>query len=974
MTTPNTPPLRRRPSSAAVRLARPVLAAGCIWIATTRALAADGRVVGRVSDAATQAALPGAEVTVAGSSARAVTGPDGSFTLSLPPGEYQLSSYYLGYPAQTIPVVVADGASVPAKFTLGSSEVVTLETFTVEGSREGQARALNQQRTSQNLVNIVSADLAGQFPDKTIADAVKRLPGVTVETDTDTGGSEGRYISIRGLNADFNAVSINGVRAAVSDFSGLSRRVPLDVVSAKSADQIVVTKALRPDQDGDGIGGAVDITTRSPFDREGYYLTLEGAIGYSALADDYSSSYPHNDPSTEFSAAFSSPVGTEGKQGIALSVNFRDRAFVKQRVSTTGWRTDVDTGAYRPLGIALQHFYDDVTARGLTGTYEWRPSNDVRFRLDASYSDRETERGRDRQVVNYGTPDAAGAVIEGDTFVRFTNSTGTSGATRRIERNVRQFFEEQGLLNATLRGDITAGAWTFTPLLGVNLGTFDGDPDRDVSARFRSSRGTLTYSANGYLPGFSTTAPRNDPANYFLNSLDRGTSSVEDLGLTGALDAEREATFLGGEGSWKFGLKTNAFEREYDKTENYFFRNSVDIPDIYADQALAGYGPERTLDGAYDYGFFIDPDQVRDIANTPGTLDEPAVDNRLRGLANSYEATEDVNAGFAQGEFTWGQLTALAGARVELTRVEFSGHSGTTNGIGDVVSVTPYTASNDYVDVLPGLHLRYEQTKNLIYRFAVTRSLARPRLSDLNPGTFQDNDLLEITRGDVDLEPTRSTNFDLGAEYYFARAGVLSAGLFYKDMSDNVYTTRSFITGGPLDGYTVVSRANAKGASVQGFELGYDQQFTFLPAPFDGLGAFVNYTFADSEVDTGLAQFANVDLPLFNQVENTVNAGLFYEKGGFRTRVSLLYRSESLTELSTDVTTNDYDPKLSRYLAPTTTLDITASYRFLKHWQVFTEFSNVLDEAGKAYDGTEARMDYNEITDWTALVGLRWNL
>jgi TonB-dependent receptor len=215
---------------------------------------------------------------------------------------------------------------------------------------------------------------------------------------------------------------------------------------------------------------------------------------------------------------------------------------------------------------------------------------------------------------------------------------------------------------------------------------------------------------------------------------------------------------------------------------------------------------------------------------------------------------------------------------------------------------------------------------------------------------------------------------DLGFEYYFSNASVLSFGLFYKDMESNAYTTRSLIVGGPQNGYTLITPANAESAWVRGFEFGYDQQFTFLPAPFDGLGAFANYTYADSEVDTGIAAFANEDLPLFNQVGNTVNVGLFYEKSGFRARVSVLHRTESLIDIQTDAVSGNYDPKLSRYLAPNTTLDITGSYRFAKNWTVFASMQNALSEPGRAYDGNKNRMDYNEVTKWSANLGLRWSL
>jgi outer membrane receptor protein involved in Fe transport len=127
-------------------------------------------------------------------------------------------------------------------------------------------------------------------------------------------------------------------------------------------------------------------------------------------------------------------------------------------------------------------------------------------------------------------------------------------------------------------------------------------------------------------------------------------------------------------------------------------------------------------------------------------------------------------------------------------------------------------------------------------------------------------------------------------------------------------------------------------------------------------------------VDTGLAQFASIDLPLFNQVRDTINAGVFYEKGGLRARAALLYRSASLLGLSIDEDFRDYDPALSRYLDSSLTLDLTASYRFRRNWTVFAEMQNVLNEPGRAYDGTKARFDYREYTDWSAQLGLRWNL
>ncbi len=990
MHVPNRPPRRFRPA---------FLAGLCAWLVFAAGLAAqtpaDGFVSGRVLEASSKSVLPGAEISVAGSPARTTTDRGGEFTLRLPAGTHTLSIAYLGMSPKSATVTVTGGDTTPLTVTLDTG-VVTLEGVTIEASREGQARAVNQQRAAQNLTSIISSDLSGQFPDKTIADAVKRLPGITVETDTDTGGSEGRYITIRGMNADFNAVSVNGMRVVVSDFGGLSRRVPLDVVSAKSADQIEVTKALRPDQDGDGIGGAVNIVTRSPFDRDGLYAFAEGAIGLSNLLDNYTAGFPYDNPSYEASAGVSTLFGSARTFGLAVSANHRQRAFVKERIGTGGWAADGGPGgAYYPISLNLQDFFDDVEATGLNSTFEWRPSAEHRLRVDLGYSSRETERGRQRVVS--GFIDGGTGIALGDTYSSYTS-------TGRITRNVRQFFEDQSILNAVIRGESRLGDFTVNYFAGLNAGSFDGDADRDISVSFRTASTAKTIALGTDYPtigGAAYDSRYANPSSYFWSALDRGTSYVDDDELAAGLDVKREADLLGGRGHWQAGWKSRLFERDYRRVANRFRV----APGAFNDWAIDGfigfnqvgtsvadYLSKRSVDGRYDFGFYLDPLAVRRhadlLASTgPGgnRVFEPFPDNALRSQAGSYRTDEDIHAFYLQTQQTWHRLTALVGARVEFTDVRFRGFNARTSASnGQVVSVTPYDRKSDYSNVLPGLHLRFEQSKNLLYRFAITRSVARPRLSDLNPSIFEDpfgedafsrpgGFIATLDRGDIELKPTRSTNLDLSAEYYFGAASTLSVGVFAKDMKDNVY--RGYVFNDPAFPNTLVRTSlNAKDAWVRGFEISYDQVLTFLPEPLNGFGVFANYTYADSEVDTGLAQFARVNLPLFNQVRDTVNAGVFYEKGGFRARAALLYRSASLLGLSIDEDFRDYDPALSRYLDSSMTLDLTASYRFRRNWTVFAEMQNVLNEPGRAYDGTKARFDYREYTDWTAQFGLRWNL
>ena len=944
---------------------------------------ADGVVVGRVTDASTRAVLAGAEITVTKLSARTVSSGTGDFTLSLPAGDHVLDVSYLGLPSLAVNVKVASGQTASVTAALGSA-TVQLDAFKVAGTRDGQARALNQQRAAQNLTNIISADLNGQFPDKTIADAVKRLPGVTVETDRDSGGSEGRYITVRGMNADFNAVSINGMRVSVTNFDGVSRAVPLDVVSAKSADQIEVTKALRPDQDGDSIGGAVDIKTRSPFDRAGTWAFAEGVIGYSKLLSQYNN-YPFDNPLIESAAGYSTVFG-DGKLGLSLGANLRDRAFVKQRVSTQGWISRTFTPAtgaaltgFVPTSLALQDFFDDVTAVGFTATGEWRPDAETRVRLDFAYNDRETNRGRQRQVVNTGGGSFIGTpTLVEDTFTAFTRSG------NRVERNARDFYEDQRNVNVVGSAKKQLGALELTGLVGFNRGKFDGDAAKDINARFRTATGNTNYdiASGAKTPNFSSVIDRNAPANFSLQSLDRGTRFITDETWTCGLNGKLAAELGGGRGSWQFGVKSSERTRETTNVSRFYFSTSRFTPAGYTDAAgnvvtgsiLADYSSKGTADGRYAYGFFIDPAKLRAAADTLESrgLLSPATraDDRFRSLAGSSKIKETINSAYGQGQFTWGALTGLAGVRVEKSTNKINGYNATVEpSFGDYTSATPISGKTDKTQILPSVHLRYDASKSLLYRASITRSLARPSFSQLNPSrTIDDFDAI-VSSGDINLKMVESYNFDLSAEYYFNSVGFVSAGVFAKDMKNNVYTERTTITtpGATLN-YTQTRPRNAKSSKVSGVELGFEQQFNRLPAPLDGLGVGVNYTYTDSEIDLGFPVAGVTKLPLFDQVPHTVNASVFYDQSGLRLRASLLRRTETFFAVDT---TNF---ALSRYQAPSTTLDLTASYKFLRHWTVFAEFANVLNTPVRAYNSKEnLRLDYSEYSDWSGNFGVRWN-
>lgn len=968
--------------------ARCLLALATLLVLPALAAAQTGAIAGRVVDAATRNALAGAVVTVEGTQLRAATGPDGAFRLgNVPAGTATVRVSYLGFEDYTGPAAVVENTTLALSIPMTANAIV-LDALVVEGRAVGQAQALNQQRAAQNTVSIVSSDFSGQFPDKTIADAVRRLPGITVETDRDTGGSEGRYVTIRGMNADFNAITINGVRVTIADFGGASRAVPLDVVSARSAESIAVTKALLPSQDADGIGGAVDIRTRTPSPEEGRTASIEAQIGWRAMLEDYDN-YPYGNPTYEAAASYGDVFGENNAWSALVAVNLRDNAFVKQRVSTTGWSDVGSTSAsYVPAGLVLQHFFDDVSSTGASAALAYRPSETSSVRLDLAYNVRETDRGRQRLVVGTSSGSFVGTpVVDGDTVVSGTRSG------NRAQREVRDFGETQSNLSLALTGEHALGTGTtLTWLAGWNRGEFEGDQSRDILARFRTLTGNATWAitpGDAWNPAFSFSRNLNDPLNFRFDRVDRGSRDVTDDNFTLGTDLRQELatsfpSFL------QAGVRARLNRRDLTSQELAYYRSGLDPSFGISESSwtigsavgglgssVADYRANSTL-GGYDFGFFVDPVILRrqvDEAVRLGLLETDPVSNAARALARSYEADEDIYAAYLMGQATFGDLTLLAGFRVERTEIGFTGHNADGDGI-IFYSATPYSADNAYTDFTPGVHLRYDFTPRLIGRVALTRSLARATYANLNP-TRELNDFDEIvTEGNLDLDPVQSNNLDISLEYYLSEIGIASIGVFAKDMRNNIYTEVRTIGAGDgypsnVVGWTLERPRNAQGAEVYGVELAWEQNLAFLPGPFDGLGFGINYTYTDSEVDFGdlYPDLAGRDVPLFDQVGDVLNASLFYDKHGLRVRASLAFRSEAVFELDAD------DFALSRTYAASTVFDLTASYRVTDTITVFAEFQNITDEPNRAFNGDEdRRLDYEERTDWSGALGLRFTL
>jgi hypothetical protein len=235
---------------------------------------AKGRVVGRVTDASTGDYLPGANVMIKGTAFGAASDREGRYRIdNVPPGNFTLVVSYIGYNDYSAEISVAAGSTVNQDIALKQT-YVEMKEVTVLGLREGQMKALSQQKTATNIKNIVDAEQMQRFPDLNSAEVLQRVSGVSVTRDQ----GEGRFVLVRGMAAQLSTMTINGEK--IPSPQGDVRYVALDAIAADQLAGIEVTKAITPDMDGNAIGGSVNLRTKSAFDYPGRVLNVTTGSGY----------------------------------------------------------------------------------------------------------------------------------------------------------------------------------------------------------------------------------------------------------------------------------------------------------------------------------------------------------------------------------------------------------------------------------------------------------------------------------------------------------------------------------------------------------------------------------------------------------------------------------------------------------------------------------------------------------------------
>ncbi|GAB5465594.1 MAG: TonB-dependent receptor [Candidatus Kapaibacteriales bacterium] len=909
----------------------------------------DGVFTGTVVDQEGGIPLPGARISIQKLKTGTYTNNRGEFTLlNLPVGEYEYQITYIGYQTEVGMLNIAPGKTVSKVIRLVEADVTSDEVVVIGDALRGQARALNQQKSTINTTNIVSSDQMGRFPDANVGDAMKRIPGITVQYDQ----GEARFGLVRGTASRLNSVMINGDRIPSAEAE--NRSIQLDLIPADMIQTIEVNKAITPDMDADAIGGAINLVTRgAPYNQR---ISVTAASGLNLLTEQ---------PIWTGALVYGNRV-LDDKLGVILSASYNNHTLGSDNIEAE-WNVDDDGNVFmedfqirdyelqrvrRSLSLGFDYEFDPNNKVYVNGMYNWRDDWENRYRAryifdDAPGSDGIAEVAEIRRQTKGG--------IDND----------------RVD-NAR--LEDQRTYNFGFNGEHLLFNKVQLTWQGNYAQASEDRPNERYIEWENEEIPVGVNISNQRKPNVAEQVSQRDPSTFALREITEENQNTTDTDFNFRLDVEIPLL----EDEYKNSIKVGGRFRSKakDRNNNFFEYTPVNEYGSMAELGVIDKTVEDYLAGNYRSGLFTDPNALGalDLENS-GLFEKTDVIEEY--AAANFEATEVITGGYVMLKQDLGPLwNIIAGVRLENTVNEYNG----SQYIEDDDSVRDTSSTSDYMNIMPSILVRWQAQENLVVKASVTNTLARPNYYDLVPYQIINLEDNEIAVGNPALEPTTAVNFDLIGEIYFEQVGLVTGGGFFKLLDNYIFTQqrRNIEIGSRT--YDVVSRPeNGDAANIYGFEVAFQRKFDFLPGFLKDFGLFFNYTNTQSEIVDGLPNsegraeenaelgFSDDDIQLAGTANHMLNASLFFENEKLSTRLSLNYTSEYVDEYGSSAF-------FDRYYGEQMFLDFNASYRFLPTMRAFIEANNLTNQPLYYFQGVASRMMQAEYYNARFNVGVKFDM
>ena len=781
-----------------------------------------------------------------------------------------------------------------------------LEEITVVGTKATLISAIDKQRESNNLISVVDSDALGSFADTTAAEAIRRLPGISIENDQ----SEGRYVTIRGLSSNLNSIAVNGA-SMVAPENG--RSVMLDGLPTELLDSITVAKSLTPEMDADSIGGRVDFKTKNPSALTKRLLTLKVQNNFSEYADEQIN--------PKLALTYGDRVTDTVAHVVGLTYSSKDIVAFNNETGF-GWNNDVMNDDYemRYYELTRERYgftYDVDFAVGddrLFVNLFWNQYDDSELRWKDEYGD------LGKQVLSTS---ASGMVV--------------NEVKHDAETRVRE--ETRTIAAFNLGYETELSEWAIDSMVSYSFAEEDDSNNAEANFRTKYRNGDKVTTINWSNPQRPYLMPADaslyDPAEMDFDGFEVTSNISQDSEVAFVFNAEKEFDF----GVLKTGVKVKSREKDVD--------DYIIVYDGWGDKTLAEMNPQTNTDWRFANQTFsqqADPNKVWEMKKLVSEMDVDFEDATSR----DFTTTEDIFAAYVQNTYSWEKGLVIAGVRYENT--------STDSQAFEYGSTTKTHASSDHSFFAPSVNVKYFLNDQLQLRAAIWKGLSRPGFLETAPKidvSLDTDGSVSGSAGNPNLKPYEAINYDLSIEFYGEGMTFISAGLFRKDIKNAIYPTLQ--TNGTYMGVTfndgVESWINAGDSTINGLELNAQYGWD------NGFYVAANATLTDGESSFNFEDDKTFTMPFRKLADEAANISLGYEKDRWDVRLAANYRSAYLDWLADeDGSISDLSENNMRWVESYLQVDLTAKYQVSPAMQIKLEAINLGNRPEYYYWGDDSQL------------------
>ena len=958
-----------------------VLTCTLLLIPAAPAQSGKGAIAGRVADSS-GGALIGAQVTVQPKGVSVASDAQGQFFINnLEPGSYSVTVTYVGFKtfAQTVSVTAGQAASVEAKLDVESQN---LEVLVTADRPSAEAEAVNRERTADNIVQVLPADVIRSLPNANMADALGRLPSVTIERDE----GEGKYVQVRGTEPRLTNTTIDGINVP-SPESGV-RQIKFDAIPADIVESVEINKTLQANMDGDGIGGSVNLVTKTAGERP--TMNFSGMGGYTPIQNGRGL--------IETTGTMGQRFGASKRFGLLIGGSYDwngrgiDDVEPVPDIATFGTPTGPQSRYFDSIDVREYQYYR--TRWGLAGSADYKIVDGSNIYIRGLYSDFHNYGSRWVYTLNDNTPGVSLATVNAGVngtgcpvnSSGFTFTDAADPCTGIPSFNAQLRRPDYAIGSVVLGGkhvlattwyswDISASRSSQTGEVGDKNASFKANNLSSSNCQFDPASTTHLYLPQWTAPCFTEAY---NTANFNLTDLNitKGKSAQLNLQATAAM-AKRYHL-----GSRLATIEIGGKFRNAHKFDNEYFPDYA--PNTQTAAPMTLFTSKFSNNNYYSGNYKLGPnptfqDVFAYVNANPGLF---TLTNTSPGNSANYDLVEKVSAGYVMN--TWdisSRWRLVGGVRFEGTNLDTL--TFVTNQSTGTSSFVPMSGS--YLKILPSGSLRYALTSNNNIRLVYSRGLSRPNPQDIaQAGTFTPGvNPIPVSIGNPNLKAETADNVDVLFEHYINPFGIITAGYFYKNLTEPIVSEQSKVTTGTLfgancatqSGCVVTQPVNAGSAWLNGFEASYLQHLTFLPGALRGFGLSANYGYTASRA-SGLPNRS--DHPrLVRNAPHTWNISPTYDRGRVSVRIGLSYNAANINAYQYKNAFTPFGviggPLGDDHFFAHLQFDAQGSIRMTHGLSLVMYGLNLTNEVFGFYFGSQQYFHQREYYQPTVAAGLRWS-